>query len=235
MNETFNVYCDESCHLEHDRQSAMVLGAVWCSESKRASVARAIRELKVQHGLASSFEIKWTKVSPAKVDFYLALIDLFFSDPRLHFRGIVIPDKSKLDHSAFDQSHDDFYYKMYFQLLKVIFESDNRYRIYLDIKDTRSQQKVTRLHDYLANAQYDFNKEMVEWVQQVHSHEIEQLQLADVLIGALGYLHRGLQTSSAKQAVIERIKAKSSFSLERSTLPSEKKFNVFVWTPQAVE
>lgn len=235
MSEIFNIYCDESCHLEHDRQSAMVLGAVWCPESQRASVARAIRELKVQHGLASSFEIKWTKVSPAKLDFYLTLIDLFFSDPRLHFRGIVIPDKSKLDHSMFNQSHDDFYYKMYFQLLKVIFESGNRYRIYLDIKDTRSQQKVTKLHDYLANAQYDFNKEMVEWIQQVHSHEIEQLQLADVLIGALGYLHRGLQTSPAKQALIERIKAKSGFSLCRSTLPSEKKFNVFVWTPQAVE
>ncbi len=235
MSETFNIYCDESCHLEHDRQSAMVLGAVWCPESQRASIARAIRELKTTHGLASSFEVKWTKVSPAKLDFYLALIDLFFSDPRLHFRGIVIPDKSKLDHSMFNQSHDDFYYKMYFQLLKVIFESDNRYRIYLDIKDTRSQQKVTKLHDYLANAQYDFNKEMVEWIQQVHSHEIEQLQLADVLIGALGYLHRGLQTSPAKQALIERIKAKSGFSLRRSTLPSEKKFNVFVWTPQAVE
>ena len=235
MSEIFNIYCDESCHLEYDRQSAMVLGAVWCPESQRASIARAIRELKTTHGLASSFEVKWTKVSPAKLDFYLALIDLFFSDPRLHFRGIVIPDKSKLDHSAFDQSHDDFYYKMYFQLLKVIFESGNRYRIYLDIKDTRSQQKVTKLHDYLANAQYDFNKEMVEWIQQVHSHEIEQLQLADVLIGALGYLHRGLQTSPAKQALIERIKAKSGFSLCRSTLPSEKKFNVFVWTPQAVE
>ena len=235
MSETYNIYCDESCHLEHDRQPAMVLGAIWCPASQRASVARAIRALKTRHGLARGFEIKWTKISPAKLDFYLALIDLFFSDPRLHFRGIVIPDKSKLNHSAFDQSHDDFYYKMYFQLLKVIFESGNHYRVYLDIKDTRSQQKVVKLHDYLANAQYDFNKEMVERIQQVHSSEIEQLQLADVLIGALSYLHRGLQASPAKQAIIERIKAKSGFSLKRSTLPSEEKFNVFVWTPQAVE
>ena len=235
MSDIFNIYCDESCHLENDRQSAMVLGAVWCPDSQRASIARSVRDLKRQYGLASGFEIKWTKISPAKLDFYLALIDLFFSDPRLHFRAIVIPDKSRLEHSAFNQSHDDFYYKMYFQLLKVIFESGNRYRIYLDIKDTRSQQKVTRLHDYLANAQYDFNKEMVERIQQVHSHEIEQLQLADVLIGALGYVHRGLRTSPAKQAVIERIKATSGFGLLRSTLPSEKKFNVFVWTPQAVE
>lgn len=235
MSGTYNIYCDESCHLEHDRQPAMVLGAVWCPESQRASVARAIRALKTRHGLASEFELKWTKISPAKLDFYLSLIDLFFTDPRLRFRAIVIPVKSKLNHSAFDQSHDDFYYKMYFQLLKVIFESGNRYRIYLDIKDTRSQQKVVKLHDYLASAQYDFNKEMVERIQHVHSSEIEQLQLADVLIGALSYLHRGLQTSPAKQAVIERIKARSGFSLKRSTLPSEKKLNVFVWTPQAVE
>ena len=234
MSETYNIYCDESCHLENDRQPAMVLGAVWCPQSQRAAIARSIRALKKKHGLAPSFEIKWTKISPAKLDFYLDLIDLFFSDPRLHFRGIVIPDKSKLNHSAFNQTHDDFYYKTYFQLLNVIFESGNCYRVYLDIKDTRSQQKVNKLHDYLSNAQCDFNKEMIEHIQQVHSCEIEQLQVADVLIGALGYLHRRLQTSSAKQAIIEKIKARSGFSLKRSTLPSEKKFNIFVWEAQAV-
>ena len=26
MTQVFNVYCDESCHLEHDRQKVMVLG-----------------------------------------------------------------------------------------------------------------------------------------------------------------------------------------------------------------
>ncbi|NHQ60865.1 DUF3800 domain-containing protein [Chlorobium sp. BLA1] len=30
MSEIFNIYCDESCHLENDRHKAMVLGAVWC-------------------------------------------------------------------------------------------------------------------------------------------------------------------------------------------------------------
>ena len=65
---------------------------------------------------------------------------------------------------------------MYFQLLKVIFESRQTLsRLPRQKKDTRSQQKVVKLHDYLANAQYDFNKEMVERIQQVHSSEIEQL------------------------------------------------------------
>lgn len=30
----YNVYCDETCHLEHDGINAMVLGAVWCPQSK---------------------------------------------------------------------------------------------------------------------------------------------------------------------------------------------------------
>lgn len=231
MSETYNIYCDESCHLEHDHQKAMVIGAVWCPLAQRAVIARQIREIKVRHGLAPDFEIKWSKVSPKKVEFYLELIDFFFNDPRLHFRAIVVPDKSKLNHAAFDQTHDDFYYKMYFRLLQVIFRSGNCYRIYIDIKDTKSEAKKNRLHDYLSNAKYDFNKEMIERIQQVHSHEIEQLQLADLLIGALAYLHRGLTTSKAKEAIIERVKKLSGLSLLHSTLPSEQKYNLFIWEP----
>jgi hypothetical protein len=212
----------------------MVLGALWCPDEQRHAIARDLRKLKTRFGLASSYEIKWTKVSPGKLDFYLSLVEWFFSDPRLHFRGVVVPDKSKLDHAAFDQSHDDFYYKMFFQLLNVIFASGNQYRIYLDIKDTRSQQKVAKLHDVLGKAQYDFNKEMVERIQQVRSHEVEQLQVADFLLGAVSYAQRGLTTSKAKQAIVERIKQKSGFSLARSTLPSEEKFNLFVWQPQVL-
>ena len=26
----YNVYCDESCHLEHDNSNVMVIGAVYC-------------------------------------------------------------------------------------------------------------------------------------------------------------------------------------------------------------
>ena len=33
MAEVFNVYCDESCHLEHDNIPTMVIGAVWCPQA----------------------------------------------------------------------------------------------------------------------------------------------------------------------------------------------------------
>jgi hypothetical protein len=44
---------------------------------------------------------------------------------------------------------------------------------------------------------------MIERVQRIHSHDAEQLQLADLLIGALSYLHRGLQDNAAKLGLVD--------------------------------
>lgn len=77
MDRIYNIYCDESCHLEHDRQKAMVLGGVWCPYDNRKGIARQLRALKTEYRLSPKFEIKWNKVSPSRVDFYLALVDFF--------------------------------------------------------------------------------------------------------------------------------------------------------------
>lgn len=228
----YNIYCDESCHLENDHLKAMSLGAIWCEKSAVKRISEQVRQLKTAHGLSRQFEIKWTKVSPAKLFFYQAVVDLFFSMPELHFRGVVIPDKSLLDHARFGQDHDDFYYKMFFTLLKVVFIPHNQYAIYLDIKDTHSQAMVQGLHEFLCNSQFDFDRKSIQRIQQIRSHESELLQVADLLIGALSYLHRSLTTSPAKQSLIEQIKSLSGYSLERNTWYREEKFNLLVWQPQ---
>ena len=236
MSEIFNIYCDESCHLEHDGQSAMVLGALWCPLDKTREIAVRIREIKRKHAVAPAFEVKWTKVSPGKKQLYLDLLDYFFDDDDLHFRGLVVPDKAKLNHAAFPgQDHDAWYYKMYFDMLKVILSPKGRYRIYLDIKDTRGAEKVKKLHDVLCNNLYDFSREIVEWVQLVHSHEIEQLQLADLLIGAVSYMNRGLHSNAGKQALVDRMRQRSGYSLTKTTLLREDKVNLFRWQAQEVQ
>ena len=230
MSEIFNVYCDESCHLEHDRQKAMVLGAIWCPLDKSREIAVRLREIKQKHGLTPDFEVKWTKVSPAKTALYLDLVDYFFDDDDLHFRALIVPDKSKLRHDAIPgQNHDTWYYKMYFDMLKVIFRPDARYRVYIDIKDTRGAEKTAKLHEVLCNNMYDFSRNVIERLQLVHSHEIEQLQLADLLIGAISYLNRGLRGSPAKEALVARIRQRSGYDLTKTTLYREDKVNLFRW------
>jgi hypothetical protein len=229
MTETYNVYCDESCHLEYDQQPVMVLGAIWCPLASAREANETIREIKRRHGLAPLFEIKWTKVSPAKSAFYLELIDYFFNNAALHFRALIVPDKTKLQHERYQQDHDTWYYKMYFDMLKVILEPDARYRIYLDIKDTRSADKTAKLHDVLCNNFYDFERQIIERVQTVRSHEVELLQLADLFIGAVSYVNRGLTANSAKVSLIERIRERSGYSLTKTNLLRENKLNLFVW------
>ncbi len=225
----YNIYCDESCHLQNDKSKVMVLGAIWCLKEKREEVFKRIREIKTQHGLPESFEIKWNKVSPSKMNFYLSVVDYFFDDDDLHFRALVVPDKSILDHGKFNQSHDDFYYKMYFDLLKVILNPLHSYNIYIDIKDTRSQEKVEKLTDVLRNNHYDYNHKIIKKIQQIRSHEAELMALADLLIGSVCYLNRNLTGSSAKRSIIKRIQDRSGYSLTHSTLFKEEKTNIFIW------
>jgi hypothetical protein len=230
MSPIYNVYCDESCHQEHDRHRVMVIGAVWAPLEKVPEITRRLREIKAAHGKPPDFEIKWTKVSPAGVHLYLDWINYFFDDDDLHFRAIVVPDKSLLRHEAFHQDHDSWYYKMYFSMLKGIFEPTAKYRIYLDIKDTRSAPKMAKLHQVLAHSVYDFSQRIVERLQPVRSHEVEILQLTDLLIGAVSYANRELGGSPAKQALVGRIQERSGYTLHRSTLIREQKVNLFVWS-----
>jgi hypothetical protein len=232
MTDTYNVYCDESGHLEHDQGNVMVLGAVWCRMEKVRLIARHLRGLRASHGLASEFEIKWGKVSPSRLNFYLDVMDYFFDEEALHFRALIVPDKSRLNHQLFNQTHDEWYYKMYFTLLSPLFSPHARYQVYLDIKDTQGQKKVENLHDILCNSMWDFDKEIIQRVQQVRSHEAELLQLADLLIGAISYANRGLSSSSAKVSLVERMRLKSGYELTRTTLLREEKVNLFRWRPQ---
>ena len=114
-------------------------------------------------------------------------------------------------------------------MLKTILEPGKEYAIYIDIKDTRSQEKVAKLHNVLCNSNYDFNRNMIRRIQQIRSHEVELMGLTDLLIGAMSYLHRGLRGSEVKLDLIERIKQRSGYTLLSNTLYRENKFNLFIW------
>ena len=148
------------------------------------------------------------------------MIDYFFATD-LQYRAIVI-DKSKLKHEEYHQSHDDFYYKMYFQLLNKKLEPENNYNIYLDIKDTRSATKVNGLKKYL-NANFI----TVRNLQNIRSHESELMQLTDIITGALSYHLRGLNQVIAKNKIIEKIQLHSKHPLTCSTAKEQQKFNLF--------
>ncbi len=234
QRKTYNIYCDESCHLLNDQSKTFVLGAVWVEKEVAPIIFKELRALKKKHKLSPTFEAKWTKVSPAKAEYYCDLVRYFFENERLHFRGVVVPDKTILDHSAFGQDHNTWYYKMFYVLLSVVVGRDvsnTEYNLYLDIKDTKSNLKVAELKRILNIASVqDFS---VSQAQQIRSHEVELMQLVDIIIGALSYKHRSLNENKGKLKVIEVIQSSIGESeMLTSSARGEDKFNVLVWKPK---
>lgn len=196
MDKTFNIYCDESCHLENDHKKYMFLGSISCAYPQVKMHTERIKELKNKHKFNA--EIKWSNVSMSKIEFYLDLVDDFF-DTDLWFRAVGI-DKSKIRCND-DNTFDDFYYKMYYQLLNYKIDTTDHYNVYLDIKDTLSAIKVRKLKTIL-NIKYGVFRN----IQNIKSDESILMQLSDFLMGAISYnSNDSKHMNLAKVMIIDRI------------------------------
>ena len=232
----YNIYCDESCHLPNDSSDIMVLGAITCSKEEKQEIFEDIRNIKKKHNVRTWNEIKWTKVSISKIDMYKELIDYFFDNKNLSFRGLVAKNKNELDHNKYnDGDYNTWYYKMYFTLLNTLIDYDSYYNIFIDIKDTKGGPRVKKLRKVLCNNIYDSKEEVIKGIYQINSRESEILQLTDLLIGAISYLHRGLyneNSNKGKDILIKYIIEKGNIDLYRKTSKYEAKFNLFIWNPK---
>ena len=216
--KTFNFYCDESCHLENDNFPYMLIGYVSSAYNQVKLHTEKIKQLKKEYCIP--YELKWNHLSKSAMELYKELIDYFFATD-LQYRAIVI-DKNQLKHQQFQQTHYDFYYKMYYQLIQKKLSSEYNYNIYLDIKDTRSAEKVNGLKNYLNN-----NFVSVRNLQNIRSHESELMQLTDIITGALSYYLRKENKVIAKNKIVDRIAQHAGQALNQSSPRSEQKFNLF--------
>lgn len=228
----YNLYCDETCHLEHDNSNCMALGAVIVPKEKRREICKRIVEIKAKHGINATNEVKWAKARDRMLPLYIDLVDYFFDDDDLSFRALLIPDKNLLDHARWNQDHNTWYYKMYFEMLKVVFAPQHTYNVFVDIKDTHSDSRVNQLWDVCSNNMYDFDHRIIHNIQPIRSDEVQIMQITDILVGAVCRSQRILDIghqSTAKKLIIQRISERSGYRFDRSTLLRESKFNYFVW------
>ncbi len=225
--EKYNIYCDETCHLEHDNENIMVIGGIKCPKAYRKCVIRSILQIKEECNIPQYAEIKWNKVSNCNLDYFKKIVDLFFDLDELQFRAVIV-DKTKMNHEKFNQTHNEFYYKMYYYCLIGLVDTKAENFIYLDKKDTKGTYKIRQLKEIISRKNHDFGQSKIVRMQCVNSSELPILQMADLIIGAVGYHNRNLSNrSNAKKELVEHIQKKSGYSLERSTYPSEQKFNLF--------
>jgi hypothetical protein len=216
-NKTFNMYCDESTHLQHDGKPYMLIAYISCAYNQLKQHKEHIKMLKEKHFFKG--EIKWVNVSKSQYPFYADLIEYFFATD-LKFRAVIV-DKSQIDEIREGFTYDDFYFKMYYQLLYHKINAAHTYNIYLDIKDTCSNDKLQRLSDILQNTK------AIRKIQFIKSFVSSLLQLTDLIMGAINYHLRKESKVIAKTKLIEKIESHSKISLKRSTPKNEEKFNLF--------
>ena len=222
MPKTYRIFCDESCHLENDEQTFMILGGLIIDDAKYHKILGEIKQIRIRYKMGTEF--KWTKISKSRLGFYQALIDLFLQEPSLKFRAVIV-NKKVLNHGQFNYGeHDIFYYKMFYYVLDHFINTEDIYKAFFDYKDTKSRLRLNKLKEVFDNKYR--NKTNIH-LQSIRSHESDLIQLADLFIGAVSYKVRDFKTSMAKLTVADYLEEKTERSLTCSTPLFDKKFNLF--------
>jgi len=219
------IYCDESrqdlfSSKKESESKYTLIGGVWIEASKRQEYKDQIKVIRSKYKALG--EIRWNTVSPSKLDFYLDIINFFF-DTDIRFRCIVI-EKENLNLVRFHKSdHELGFYKFYYQLIHHWISDFNKYRIFVDFKTNRAKNRLHVLKAILSNA--NPSSEIIQ-VQALHSRDSVFIQLADLLIGAVGYALHSFTTSSSKLTINQKIEKRLGHLIQ-PTRKAEEKLNIF--------
>jgi hypothetical protein len=183
-----------------------MIGSLWLPVELRDEIKSRVGALRQRHQAWG--EIKWSKVSPNRRDFYVELIDLFVSyGDNLRFRCIAV-DRTQLNLALHDNDGELGFYKFYYQLLK----------------SNRDPKCLPVLGRCLSRA--NLTSSIVS-TQSLPSHEVVLIQLCDLLLGAASSrINDTLRDGTAKSAVVQRLEV----ALGRTLAPThktEEKFNIF--------
>jgi hypothetical protein len=219
----FEIYCDESrAELFKEPPGGnnfVLIGGIWIKAEDREEHKAAIKAIRSAHSLYAEF--KWKKVSPSHLHFYKDLIQMFF-ERDIRFRTLVLR-ADELNAVRFHQSDNELmFYKFYYQLLHHWIIDFNNYRIFLDTKTNRLPDRLKTLGQCLSNSNITSSLKL----QALPSHELDLIQLADLLIGTVSYRLHGRDSSPAKMEVLGEMES----CLGREIGPTsrdEGKFNVF--------
>lgn len=220
----FNIYCDESRHTSDPSQPYLVIGAVQCPRERKREIVGRIHQLQYRH--EAQGELGWKRVSPNRLAFYEALLDLFASDPDLRFRCLVA-NRNDLDHVTYNDGDSELgFYKLYYQMLVHWLQPGNRYHIYLDWQQNAVQSRFSDLKLILSRKLS--GRASIACLEPVTSSNVPLIGLADILIGAVGYAWNGLGGSEAKLRICEMLRnVADTTSLAATTPLTAHKVNIF--------
>lgn len=231
----YHIYCDES---RQTRDRFMVLGGLILRADDVSLFNDTIQKFRNETKMFA--ELKWTKVSRSKLSVYRRFVDYFFAlnnTDRLFFRCIII-DNHQIDYKKFSKGDKELgFYKFFYQLLLHCFgkfaKEDSRYIILFD--ERTSKYKLGTFKVVLNRGikkTYGLTSDAVRSVEARESRGSNLIQLADILMGAIGFQKNGFHllagSSQARVELPEYVAVKAGLqSLSEDTKRGQYRFMIW--------
>lgn len=213
----FNLICDESGTSER----FLVVGGLTLPRTNHEALAKELVALKTSKGFRAEGEFKWGKVSKGYLPHYKELLEWFFRHLKanhLRFRAHVVDTSAHLYRQYGDGDKEKAFYKIFYHLLfqsvrrLALEEEGSNVLILLDDKTNRYPFRLPVLKKAL-NAGLKRELGIADLVANVEPRQSNgpkaepMIQIADILIGAIGYVRNGhLKKPGASPAKIEMAK-----------------------------
>lgn len=192
MGETslVDIFVDESSQTKH---RFLVLGGIGTYASNSLGLIEDLAKARLPE--LPKGELKWTKVSKTKLPAYKRFVDVLFDLPKIvHFHSLVV-DSTRLDHKRFNAGDREIGFNKEIYQLAMKFARLYRadiFHLYPDRRETTQKPEDLRL---MLNRGCVKKGDKRDWpfrrCQFRDSTATPQLQLVDVVIGALAYKLNG--------------------------------------------
>lgn len=229
----WQISCDES-GIGGQRHYAY--GSLWMRWQRRGGFAREIEAIRKKHNFP--YEIKWNKAHQRGIyPFYADLIDFFFRTNWLAFHCIIVR-KGMVDRSFHDNDYDLARRKHFTKMLsnkigkciKAHPKRDCSFRVVVDPIASRYEKADEAVH-IIGNNQIKQDLGKVKAIESFvtrDSKESEQIQLCDLLLGAVFNVWETPEMDGQRLRVRKLIASYIGWDdLPYDTSPKERKFNIW--------
>lgn len=229
-----HIFADESSQNGH---GYMVHAGLIVEDGDLVEAEARINAVRNDKNLTT--EMKWGKVSKAKLDAYKSVVDTFFDlnmEDKVHFHSLVI-DCSKLNHKEYNNGSAEIgFNKFIYQLLMKfgrLYHETGHFHCNLDERTTK--QSLEELRAMLNNGiakRHNVHVRPFKRVQFLNSSTSTLLQVADILMGAIACENNGHHklegASPPRVALLSHIQQRSGINTFTSgTTYSRQRFTVW--------
>lgn len=218
----------------------MLFGSLWIDRALQEDFNDGYWKIWDKHFPSRNSELKWTKVSRSKLDAYKEFIEYFAKFTGVDFRALVL-DHHSVDYQKYHNGDKDlgFYKFLYFFLTRNIgkdyaFRNQRQnHQVFLDPRPLtfefgRLLDLKVHLNSDLQSRCPEIDHPVVRNVEAVSdSKDSPEVQILDVLLGAVGYAWEGYETSETKLSLIQYIEELFGMDLRKNTPYLSEKINIW--------